>query len=267
MDKITSSSNPLVKMIRKLHDRKYRAETSLAYIEGVRIVLEAVQQNIPIKKLILSENFLNDSKREVVLSNLKNNNIDTVIVSESVFQTFSDKEGPQGISAIISQKWFPFSELPKEFHGIWVCLWEVADPGNLGTILRTMDGAGAEGVILAGNCTDPYDPGAIRASMGAVFSKNLVKSSQEELIRWVNDHQIFTVGTSDSGEVHYREVSYPANMLLLMGSERQGLPKSMVDICQKIVSIPMKGSADSLNLAVATGILLYEIRDQLDKVE
>ncbi|MEN6528397.1 MAG: RNA methyltransferase [Anaerolineaceae bacterium] len=267
MEKITSSANPLVKKIRKLHDRKFRAETSLAYIEGVRIVLEAVQQNVPIEKLILSETFLNDPKREFISSKLKTKNIDSVIVTDSVFQAFSDKEGPQGIGAIISQKWLPFSDLTKVFHGIWVCLWEIADPGNLGTILRTMDGVGAEGVILTGNCTDPYDPGALRASMGALFSKNLVKSSQEDLIRWVKDYQIFTIGTSDSGKINYREVTYPANMLLMMGSERQGLPPSLTEICQRIVSIPMKGTADSLNLAVATGILLYEIYEQLNKVE
>ena len=259
---ITSSSNDLLKSIRKLRGRKYRDETSQAYIEGTRIVWEAIEQHAEIEKIILSQTFENSPKRSKLYELVQKSKIEQIIVSDEAFVSISSKQGPQGIGAVIRQNWTKFEDFQKDFYGLWFCLWEVADPGNLGTILRTMDAVGARGLILLGNSTDPYDPGAVRSSMGALFSKILVKSDLDFVIRWIKENNITTFGTSDAARTYYRDVDYPDNMVLVMGSEREGIPEKLQEVCTKMVYMPMMGSADSLNLAVASGVILYEILDQ-----
>jgi TrmH family RNA methyltransferase len=138
----------------------------------------------------------------------------------------------------------------------------VADPGNLGTILRTCDATGIKGVILLDSCTDPYDPTALRGSMGAIFSVQLIKATLIQFESWVHARRIPVIGASDKAKQNYYSMSYPNPMVLLMGSERQGLDQRHLDLCAEVVSIPMRGRSDSLNLAVATGILLYEMDHQ-----
>jgi TrmH family RNA methyltransferase len=135
----------------------------------------------------------------------------------------------------------------------------VADPGNLGTILRTCDGAGAHGVILLDHSTDPYDPTAMRASMGAIFTQKLVKTDFDHFSAWIKAFSIAVIGTSGASEVDYHSFQYPKQFVLLMGSERQGLAENYLALCSQVISIPMLGYNDSLNLAVAAGVVLYEI--------
>ncbi len=138
----------------------------------------------------------------------------------------------------------------------------IADPGNLGTILRTAEAVGCQGVILLGHSTDPYDPTAVKASMGAIFSINLVQTGWEDFHPWVKAGSLFLVGTSDHAETDYQAQHYKRPMVLLMGSERHGLSDTMMAGCDAMVRIPMLGRSDSLNLAVSTGIMLYEIFNQ-----
>jgi TrmH family RNA methyltransferase len=144
----------------------------------------------------------------------------------------------------------------------WVALDAIQDPGNLGTILRTCEATGATGVILLGSTTDPHDPQAVRASMGAVFSQRMVRASWEQFMEWKETSLIGVIGTSGSSVIDYRTVRYPSRMVLLMGSERRGLSVEQQQRCDAVVSIPMVGSVNSLNLGVATGIVLYEIFEQ-----
>src|SRR5207245_8395225 len=132
------------------------------------------------------------------------------------------------------------------------------NPGNLGAILRTCDAVGCAGIILLGDTTDPYHPAALRASMGAVFSQRLVRAQLDEFARWKREHGYIVVGTSVTAEQEYRQVSYPAPLVLLMGSERLGLSAEQQAVCDMLVRIPMVGTGDSLNLAVATRGVLYE---------
>jgi TrmH family RNA methyltransferase len=140
-----------------------------------------------------------------------------------------------------------------------VALVEPADPGNLGTILRTADAVGATGVILLGDATDPYDPAALRASMGAIFAVQLAHASFDEFAAWKRASGAFLVGASDKATADYQDVAYPQPLVLLMGSERQGLSPTQQALCDLMVRLPMCGRSDSLNLAVATGVLLYEL--------
>ncbi|HEX2979947.1 MAG TPA: RNA methyltransferase [Anaerolineaceae bacterium] len=144
----------------------------------------------------------------------------------------------------------------------WVALDSVADPGNLGTILRTNDAVGGAGVILLDHSTDPYDVTAVRASMGAVFSQRLVRASLSEFAAWKQRHSVAVIGTSDAAKMDYHQTHYPSPMVLLMGSEREGLTPQHIAICDLMVAIPMVGRSDSLNLAVATAVVLYEMFNQ-----
>jgi len=141
----------------------------------------------------------------------------------------------------------------------WVALEAVQDPGNLGTILRTCDATGCRGVFLLDHVTDAYDPTALRASMGAIFSQRLVKTSFQAFADWKRFYHYPVIGASDAAVLNYRQADYPSPMILLMGSERQGLSSEQQALCNFIVGIPMRGSSDSLNVSIATAVVLYEI--------
>jgi TrmH family RNA methyltransferase len=188
--------------------------------------------------------------------------INCLEVSADVFRSMSLKEGPQGIAAVVRQRWEALEEIIPGNELCWIALASVQDPGNLGSILRTSDAVGAAGVILIGDATDPYDPGAVRAGMGAIFSQRLVRASNEELHAWKLRHGARVVGTSDAASLDYRDAAYSRPLVLFMGSEREGLGEEEMTVCDEIVHIPMEGRSDSLNLAVATGVMLFEIARQ-----
>jgi RNA methyltransferase, TrmH family len=261
MTLITSTANEQVKFIRKLREKKYRSESGLFYVEGIRIVVEAMQSD-RVKTLIVAPELVQSKVIEEVLAESTKKGVALLEVSAAVFETFSLKDGPQGVAALVEQKWQSVENINFKDMGLWVGLDAVADPGNLGTIMRTLDAVGARGIFLIGPCTDPYDPSAIRASMGAVFSLQLVKVDIAGMTALKGNNSLFVVGTSDAAKEDYQQVKFPADMVLMMGSERQGLQKELMDLCDHMVSIPMAGKSDSLNLAVATGVMLYEVYNQ-----
>ncbi len=264
MDLITSTSNQKIKEIRKLLDRKERSATGQFLVEGLRIVIEALQQKMVLVDLVVAPDLLRSEKGSEWIHSFRQEHPEKVIqVSPEVFRSFSQKDGPQGVAAVLSQQWINLREISWDSNGCWVALDAVADPGNLGTIMRTIDAAGARGVILLDQSTDPYDPTAIRGSMGAILSVPHIKTTFAEFETWVKSNQVPVIGTSDKGVQNYHSIRYPNPMILLMGSERQGLDQHHLDLCSEIVAIPMRGRSDSLNLSVATGIILYEIDHQL----
>lgn len=262
---IISKTNTQIKMIRKLRDKKYRHESGLFFLEGIRIVLEALEHKEQIHQLIVSRELLTNSKAIQAVDQAKEEEISVLDVSAEVFSTLSDKNGPQGLAAVAYQKWLTLSDLDGCFSGIWIALHQVADPGNLGTIIRTLDGMNGKGVILLDNCTDPYDPSSIRASMGAIFGKGLLKTTSTNFIKWNLSRGIPLIGATDAAKNDYHDYPYPKNMILLMGSEREGIPPHLQESCLDLVAIPMLGQADSLNLSVASSIILYAILQFLKK--
>ena len=259
---ITSFANQKVKHIRKLDQKKYRQETGLFFVEGLRGVGEAVQVGAPIEALVTAPDLLVSDFGQSLLSHCALENCERIEVSIAVYEKIAHKDGPQGISAIVRQKWRHLPEVQVNPSDLWVALDAVADPGNLGTIMRTTDAVGARGVILLGDTTDPYDPTAVKASMGAIFSLDLVQTSWELFGRWQSAQNFMLVGTSDSARQDYQEVAYHRPLILLMGSERHGLSPAKQSACDHMVFIPMAGRSDSLNLGVATALMLYEIFNQ-----
>ena len=262
---ITSTSNAQIKEIRKLRERKYRSESGRFLLEGIRIVIEAIQAQGFVEQIIVSSELLDNEKGIEAVEIARKQALPVLEVSKEVFESISGKEGPQGLAAVGRQRWTNLDEIDTPLSGIWIALFQVADPGNLGSILRTLDGMGGKGVFLLDHCTDPYDPSAIRASMGGIFSKKLVRVGSADFIGWAKKNHIHLFGTSDSAHERFNQVHYPGDMILIMGSEREGLTKDLETACESIVSIPMMGNVDSLNLAIASSIVLYEIALQVNK--
>jgi TrmH family RNA methyltransferase len=256
---ITSANNPTIKLIRKLADRKERQATGLFFCEGLRIVIEASKSNFIIDTLLVCDELLVSETGRCFLEEQQKAGIQAIYLNKQVFKSISRRDEPQGLAAIVRQTWTPLAGLAVRPRDLWIALDSVADPGNLGTIFRTADAAGVSGIFLLDNSTDPFDPAVVRASMGAVFTLKIVRAGWGEFLNWKNDQAIALVGTSDKATIDYHFTSYPERLVLLMGSERHGLQPHHQEACDQIVSIPMLGRSDSLNLAVATAIILYEI--------
>ena len=197
-----------------------------------------------------------------IVQHFKDNGRDILETSKEVFKSISTKDGPQGIAAVLFQKKNTLVELCLEKGDLWIALDSIQDPGNLGTILRTSDAVGGKGVILLDQSTDPYSISSTRASMGALFTQDIILADFSEFRDWKRKNPIAVVATSDAAELDYQQYSYPDPMVLLMGSERQGLHPEYYELCDAVVRIPMVGQSDSLNLAIATGVTMYEIFNQ-----
>jgi len=259
---ITSSTNKLVKNIRKLQNKKYRDESELFFVEGQRHVIQGIQENSRIELIIICTALLKSDAANKILQTASDEGIKIIEVNEKVFRTMASKEGPQGIAAVFHQNWFSFSEIS---NGIWVGLDQVQDPGNLGSILRTLDAIGGKGILLIGNCTDPFHPTSVRASMGAIFTQKIIRTTQSGFIEWTAGGKFTIVGSSCGDGKDYQSLSYHDSTILLMGSEQKGLNEKLISVCDQLIHIPMNGKVDSLNLSNATSIILYEIYNQLRK--
>ena len=259
---ITSPANPRIKYLRALRQRKLRDETGHALLEGIRLVAEALQCSATIEQLVVAPTLLSSSFAQDLVAKQVHAGVPVLEVSAEVFASFAQKDGPQGLAAVVQQQWATLATLPTQTASGWIALVEPADPGNVGTILRTADAVGAAGVIIIGPSADPYDPAALRASMGATFALQLARTPWAAFIAWKQHTQRFLVGTADQAPTDFQALVYPQPLVLLMGSERQGLSPDQQACCDLVVSLPMHGQSDSLNLAVATGVMLYELLRQ-----
>jgi RNA methyltransferase, TrmH family len=259
MTLITSTSNPRVRDIRALRARKTRDQTGLCYVEGIRAVGQAVQAGADVETIVVAPRRLASDFGQSLVADATDRGVAILEVTTDVFRTLSDRDGPQGLAAVVRQRWLDLDALRPAPGDRLVALDAIADPGNLGTVLRTCDGAGAAGVVLLGASTDPYDPASVRAGMGAVFSQRVARASFADLTAAAHRWGARLVGTSARGSRDFREADYGDPTVLLMGSEREGLDDAQRAACDELVRIPMLGRASSLNVAVATGVLLYEV--------
>jgi TrmH family RNA methyltransferase len=259
---ISSRNNPLVKSIRSLESRKERERTGLFFVEGLHLVAAAAQQGAEIETCVVAPDLLSSAFGRELAQAQRDRGARYIEVTADVFQSLATKERAQGIGLVIRQRWETLARVQPGAEQCWVALDTVQYPGNLGTIIRTCDAVGGAGVILLGNTTDPYDPAAVRASVGAIFSQRLARASFEQFAAWQRRHGVMVVGTSPAAPLEYQVVAYRPPLVLLMGSEPRGLSPEQQALCDVVVTIPMVGRGDSLNLAVATGIMLYEIFNQ-----
>lgn len=249
----------IVKEIRQLRSRDARDRTGTYYIEGARIVAQAINAGLPIEIGAISLELLSRTEHSnETVSALRKAAKQMVELSISAFSGISFKENLQGIGAVVKLEQERLSNVQLTDRP-WVALNGVGNPGNLGAIMRTCDAVGCEGLILIGDTTDPYHPAAIRASMGSLFALRMVRTTFEEFGQWKKANGYHVIGTTPDVEQEYHTISYPSPAILLMGSERLGLSVVEQSICDTLVRIPMAGTCDSLNLGVATSIVLYEM--------
>ena len=256
---ITSLTNATVKAVRALHLRKEREESGLFLAEGLKLVGEAFDLGrIPSILLYGPEAAALPLLQRIARATSAAGG-DVIEVNREILEKVSRRDNPQTVIAVFPQVFSDLNALEPQAANCWVALQAVRDPGNLGTIVRTADAAGCGGVILVGDCCDPYSVEAVRATMGSIFATPLFKASVADFIAWRARWPGSVAGTLLSAEVGYREADYRRPTLILMGNEQAGLPPELAAICDVNVKIPMRGRADSLNLSVATGIMIYAV--------
>ncbi len=258
---ITSLSNPLVKAARGLHLRKEREQSGLFLAEGLKIAAEAVELGRTPKILMYGPDAREHPVLRAIARATADAGGDVVEVHRDILEKVSRRDNPQTVVAVFEQAFAPLSTLNPGAAPCWVALQAVRDPGNLGTIVRTADAAGCGGVILVGECCDPYSVEAVRATMGSIFAVPLFKTSVADFLAWRSGWPGSVVGTLLTATVDHRRADYQKPTLILMGNEQQGLPPDLASACDVTVKIPMRGRADSLNLSVATGIMIYAATD------
>ncbi len=253
---ITSPSNPLIKQLKSLHVKKGRAETGLFLAEGARLAVEAADLGVWPEILVYSPAALTRDQVRKLLHDAEARRVRVIETSESVLSQISKRDNPQTVIGAYKQRLAPLEELDGDTI---VALEGVRDPGNLGTILRTADSTGAGGVVLLGESCDPFSVEAVRASMGSIFAVKMVRASFADLLRYKEKRGAHIVGASLKGAGLATEAPAPARAIVLMGNEQSGLPADMEAACDLLVRLPMRGRADSLNLAVATAVMLYDL--------
>ena len=211
----------------------------------MRIVGEAIDTGWVVETLIVSPELLNSLFGQQLVSKYQSSGGHVLEVSADVFCSLSSKDGPQGLGAVVAQKWSQLEETSLGDGNFLVALDSIQDPGNLGTIMRTLDAVGGQGIILLDQSTDPFDPAAVRGSMGALFSLELIKTSYVHFAEWKKFQQLPVIGASDKAASDYHYAVYPGRFVLLMGSERLGLQEHHLALCDQVVRIPMVGSDPS----------------------
>jgi RNA methyltransferase, TrmH family len=258
---ISSHSNPLVKQIRALRQRKGRAETGLFLVEGIHPVGEAIQAGWKVEALVYAPDQLTSQFARRLVEEQVQANVRCATMSPDLFTAIAEKDNPQGILAIVHQRHQALEEANVNNFQFGAALVSPQDPGNVGTILRTLDAAGADGLFLLDGGVDPYHPSSVRASMGAIFWKTLVQAPFDHFVRWARKNNYQLIGSSAHAKTDYRAFERSGQpAILLLGNEQKGLSQQQIGECDVTISLPMKGRVSSLNLAVAAGILLYAIK-------
>lgn len=255
---ISSPANGHIKDIKSLFLRKYRKASGLFLAEGLRNLLEAAALGADIRQLV----YLQDIRDRPDVATLREQVIAKggliLEVTAEVLEKISRKDNPQSVIGVIRHIPRGLDQIDTTAEAAcWVVLEHIHDPGNLGTIIRTVDSAGASGVILVGQTCDPTSVEAVRATMGSLFTVPIIQCGVDDFLAFTKywDGQI--LGTALQESVDFRSVAYSSKLLLLMGNEQSGLPPELRAACHTLIRLPMVGRADSLNLAVATGITLY----------
>ena len=254
---VTSLTNATVKAMRALHMRKEREETGLFLAEGLKIVTEAVDTGHAPRILLYGSGAQEHPLLKSAVAATAAARGEVIEVTTDILAKISRRDNPQAVLGVFDQTWTSLEALDPHAAPCWVALQAVRDPGNLGTIIRTADSAGCGGVILVGDCVDPFSVEAVRATMGSVFAVKIAQAGDDAAGPRLPPRQECVVGTHLQAAHDYRFAPYRRPTMILMGNEQAGLPDRFVDACDLTVKIPMRGRADSLNLSVATGIMVY----------
>lgn len=256
---ITAFSNPLVKRVQALREKRHRREEGLFLAEGLRILTEARETGRVPRFLFFAAASAAHPLVGALVVAVEAAGGEAVETTPAILSKLSGKDNPQAVVGVFDQFEARLADLDRHASPIWLVAERLRDPGNLGTILRTGDAVGAGGLILLDDSVDPFSVEAVRASMGALFTVPIVRSGWDAFLAWLRAGAGQLVGLSLQTEHDYRTATYAAPTFLLTGNEAQGLPDEYEAACDLLVKLPMLGKADSLNAAVATAVMAYEV--------
>lgn len=262
---ISSNQNSLIKEIKALKIKKHREERKQFFIEGTRFVEEALKEKANIANVLVSDKLVQSAEGKTLIAMMERENYKLYHLPDTLFKDISDTDNPQGILAVVNMESHGLHSILRDSNNFIVVLEAIQDPGNLGTIIRTADAAGATGIILSKGCVDVYNPKVLRSTMGSVFHVPICAS--EDLLQdltHVKSKGIKVYAAHLKGKLNYYEVDSWSNSAVIIGNEAKGISEETAEAAHVLVKIPMIGRAESLNASVAAGLLIYEgLRDRL----
>ena len=256
--KITSFQNPHLKEVHHLRESNARRSTGLALVEGLREVSGAKQSGVLFKKLFVCPDILKRDKQERIVEEFESEKIPVVEIPKEIFAKISFGDRMEGILGICRPRVLRLEDLFSGKNSLWVAVEDVEKPGNLGAILRTCDGAGIDGILVCDAATDLYNPNAIRASIGTIFSVPAAQTTNEAAHKFFKDRKIKVCVTTPRAEQFYSQADFNIPIAIILGSEEKGVSDFWLNNADVKIKIPMRGTADSLNVSVAAGIVVYE---------
>jgi TrmH family RNA methyltransferase len=259
---ITAFSNPLVKRVRNLREKRHRREEGLFLAEGLRILAEAEEAGRLPRWIFYTGEMRGHPLVQRLAAACEADGGEAIETNVDILHKLSGKDNPQTVLGVYAEFDTGLERLDRSASGIWMVAQSLRDPGNLGTILRTGDAVGAGGLILVDDCVDPFSVEAVRASMGALFTQRIAKADWAAFIAWLRAGPGQLVALSLRTDTDYRVPVYQAPTFLLVGNEARGLPADYEDACDLHVKLPMRGKADSLNAAIATAVMAYQVLGQ-----
>lgn len=259
---LVPSKDGVLRRLQSLQTPLGRSRTGLYLIEGIRHVARAVEDGAPVQSLFVCPPALNSPSGQKLARRVRQSGIVCETLSPDSYRALTLAHEPQGIGAVVKQRWTPLHAIHPEAGSLWLAVESIDSPGNLGTMIRTAEAAGASGVFVLDGAAEPYDPAAVRATMGSLFTLQLVRCSTGEFIQWAKRAGVAIAGASPAGLLEYRGFPFRLPATLVIGSEKHGLSGRLAEACDFMVRIPMMGRCDSINAAVAAGVLLYELFDR-----
>lgn len=259
---ITSMQNPRIKEASHLHERRAREKSGQFLIEGYRELLRAVDANHPIEQLFFCQSLFLGTNETALIARLKNRGVQVFSCNEPVFRKLSYRDRPDGLVAVARQQhkgldWLE-NHLKTKKNPFLIVAEAIEKPGNLGTILRSSDAVGLDALIVCDRCTDIHNPNVVRASVGTLFTVPVIESTGQETLKWLRANGIAILAATPSAEKEFTEVDMTMPLAVVVGTEQLGLSDQWMNQSDIQVRIPMNGIADSLNVATATTLLLYE---------
>ncbi|MBN1865089.1 MAG: RNA methyltransferase [Victivallales bacterium] len=260
--KITSMQNPGVKFARCLRDRKSRDTSGMALVEGYRAVRRALECGLDFTEAYYAPELFLGENNEALLEKLESAGAEMKEVAGHVLAKIAYRDRPEGIVGIVRKRQHSLQSMPARSGGLYVVAETLEKPGNLGSILRSADAAGADGVIVCDKRTDIYNPNAITASTGALFSMDIAECSAEEAHEWLKENKIKIFAATPEAKTPYYSVDLTCSTAFVVGAEQYGLSEFWKKNSDMNLSIPMKGYIDSLNVATASTVMLFEASRQ-----
>jgi TrmH family RNA methyltransferase len=259
---VSNSRDSRYLALRSLQSPQGRSRTGLYIIEGIRHLARAFEHNALIESVFLEPSVLSNPFGQKLARRLRNRGVPGIRLSPQLYRDLTLAAEPQGVGAVLRQHRTPLPSLRVEPKSLWLAVESTESPGNLGTMIRTAEAAGATGVFVINADCDPYDPATVRATMGSLFSQKLVKCSPTEFTSWAKLNGVAIVASSPAGLMDYKALRYRFPAALVIGSEKRGLSSRLLEATDFVVRIPMCGDCDSINAAVATGVLIFEMASQ-----